>query len=286
MLNLITKSKIYFFKNLTNEKHFQQQENLNKSAVENLPVFEQIEKEENLAIEMPVALVYNGISHTVMMCSPQDLVDFAVGFSLTEGIIDKAGDIYGIDIVETCQGVEVQIELATRCFVRLKELRRTLTGRTGCGICGAEQLEQVSRNFAKLDRTLQFDLSILQDCLQRFNQAQDLGKQTGSTHAAAFFDTHGNLLAIREDVGRHVALDKLLGWYAKSNQPQGWILVSSRASYEMVQKVATCGIELLAAMSAGTELAVRTAQQADLTLIGFAREGRATVYNGVERIIY
>lgn len=286
MLNLITKSKIYFFKNLTNEKHFQQQENLNKSAVENLPVFEQIEKEENLAIEMPVALVYNGISHTVMMCSPQDLVDFAVGFSLTEGIIDKAGDIYGIDIVETCQGVEVQIELATRCFVRLKELRRTLTGRTGCGICGAEQLEQVSRNFAKLDRTLQFDLPILQDCLQRFNQAQDLGKQTGSTHAAAFFDTHGNLLAIREDVGRHVALDKLLGWYAKSNQPQGWILVSSRASYEMVQKVATCGIELLAAMSAGTELAVRTAQQADLTLIGFAREGRATVYNGVERIIY
>lgn len=286
MLNLITKSKIYFFKNLTNEKHFQQQENLNKSAVENLPVFEQIEKEENLAVEMPVALVYNGISHTVMMCSPQDLVDFAVGFSLTEGIIDKAGDIYGIDIVETCQGVEVQIELATRCFVRLKELRRTLTGRTGCGICGAEQLEQVSRNFAKLDRTLQFDLPILQDCLQRFNQAQDLGKQTGSTHAAAFFDTHGNLLAIREDVGRHVALDKLLGWYAKSNQPQGWILVSSRASYEMVQKVATCGIELLAAMSAGTELAVRTAQQADLTLIGFAREGRATVYNGVERIIY
>lgn len=286
MLNLITKSKIYFFKNLTNEKHFQQQENLNKSAVENLPVFEQIEKEENLAVEMPVALVYNGISHTVMMCSPQDLVDFAVGFSLTEGIIDKAGDIYGIDIVENCHGVEVQIELATRCFVRLKELRRTLTGRTGCGICGAEQLEQVSKNFAKLDRTLQFDLSILQDCLQRFNQAQDLGKQTGSTHAAAFFDTHGNLLAIREDVGRHVALDKLLGWYAKSNQPQGWILVSSRASYEMVQKVATCGIELLAAMSAGTELAVRTAQQADLTLIGFAREGRATVYNGVERIIY
>lgn len=286
MLNLITKSKIYFFKNLTNEKHFQQQENLNKNAVENSPVFEQIEKEENLAIEMPVALVYNGISHTVMMCSPQDLTDFAIGFSLTEGIIDKANDIYGIDIVETCNGVEVQIDLSTRCFVRLKALRRTLTGRTGCGICGAEQLEQVSKNFTKLDRTLQFDLAILQDCLQRFNLAQKLGEQTGSTHAAAFFDPQGNLLAIREDVGRHVALDKLLGWYAKSDQPQGWILVSSRASYEMVQKVATCGIELLAAISAGTELAVKTAQQADLTLIGFAREGRATVYHGVERIIY
>lgn len=286
MLNLITKSKIYFFKNLTNEKHFQQQGIFTESAVQNSAVFEKIEKEENLAVEMPVALVYNGISHTVMMCSPQDLADFAIGFSLTEGIIDKANDIYGIDIVETCNGVEVQIDLSTRCFVRLKALRRTLTGRTGCGICGAEQLEQVSKNFSKLDRTLRFDLAILQDCLQRFNLAQKLGGQTGSTHAAAFFDPQGNLLAIREDVGRHVALDKLLGWYAKSDQPQGWILVSSRASYEMVQKVATCGIELLAAMSAGTELAVRTAQQADLTLIGFAREGRATVYNGVERIIY
>lgn len=294
MLSQITKLKINFFKKLTNNKHSQEvyfsAENLTqysqKSAVENQDVFEHIEKDEILAQETPVALVYNGISHTVMMCTPTDLADFAVGFSLTEGIIDKAADIYGIDCIETCNGIEVHIELATRCFVRLKELRRTLTGRTGCGICGSEQLEQVSKNITKLDRTLQFDLNLLDGCLEKLYEKQNLGKQTGSTHAAAFFDPQGNLLAIREDVGRHVALDKLLGWHAKVNQPQGFILISSRASYEMVQKTATCGIEMLAAISAGTELAVRTAQEADLTLIGFVREGRATVYHGVERIKY
>lgn len=289
-MSWITKLKIHFFKKLTNEKHFQQQpilaEETLKSAVENQPVFEHLEKVENLAVEMPVALVYNGISHTVMMCSPTDLADFALGFSLTEGIIDKVDEIYGIDLLETCNGIEVQIELASRCFMRLKEVRRTLTGRTGCGICGSEQLEQVSKNLPKLDRTLQFDLSLLDLCLAKLHEAQVLGKQTGSTHAAAFFDPQGNLLAIREDVGRHVALDKLLGWHANAKQPKGFIIVSSRASYEMVQKTAICGVEMLAAISAGTELAVKTAQKVDLTLIGFAREGRATVYHGVERVTY
>lgn len=243
-------------------------------------------KTETLAVETPVALVYNGISHTVMMCTPADLEDFAMGFSLTEGIIDKPNDIYGIDIVESCQGIEVQIELATRCFVRLKALRRTLTGRTGCGICGSEQLEQVTKKLPKIDRTLQFDLQRLDDCLCKIDNAQKLGKETGSTHAAAFFDLNGELLAIREDVGRHVALDKLLGWHAKANHPQGFVLVTSRASYEMVQKVASCGIEMLAAISAGTELAVKMAQDTDLTLIGFAREGRATIYHGEHRLIF
>ena len=246
------------------------------------PAFQ--EKEETLAVETPVALVYNGISHTVMMCTPDNLEDFAMGFSLTEGIIDKPSDIYGIDVVESCNGIEVQIELATRCFVRLKELRRTLTGRTGCGICGSEQLEQVTKKLPKLDRTLAFNIALLDDCLNTIYQAQQLGKATGATHAAGFFDMNGNLLAIREDVGRHVALDKLLGWHAKANKPQGFVLVTSRASYEMVQKVATCGVEILAAISAGTELAVKMAQETDLTLLGFAREGRATIYHGAERV--
>lgn len=241
--------------------------------------------EEILAVEIPVALVYNGISHTVMMCTPSNLEDFAMGFSLTEGIIDKPSDIYGIDVMESCNGIEVQIELATRCFVRLKALRRTLTGRTGCGICGSEQLEQVTKKLPKVDRTLQFDLNLLDDCLNKIFHAQKLGKETGSTHAAAFFDPQGNLLAIREDIGRHVALDKLLGWHAQNNKPQGFVLVSSRASYEMVQKVASCGVEMLAAISAGTELAVKMAQDTDITLIGFAREGRATIYHGEQRLI-
>lgn len=285
----ITKLKINFFKKLTNLK---QSNKTNQSAVDfssvlpSQEIMVEEEKEEILAVETPVALVYNGISHTVMMCSPRDLEDFALGFSLAEGIIDQASDIYGIDVEPTCNGIEVQIELATRCFVRLKDLRRTMAGRTGCGICGSEQLEQVTKILPKLDRTLRLDLNLLDDCLDKLHAAQELGKLTGATHAAAFFTPEGELLAVREDVGRHVALDKLLGRHAKIGKPQGFVLVTSRASYEMVQKTAACGIELLAAISAGTELAVRTAQQADLTLIGFTRQGRATVYSAKERLVF
>lgn len=270
-MSWITKRTISFIKKLTNTK----------------PIGNSItvsEKQDSLAKEVPVALVYNGISHTVMMCSPRDLDDFAMGFSLTEGIIDKPADIYGIDIEEVCNGMEARIELATRCFVALKDHRRTLTGRTGCGICGAEQIQQVYKNIAKLDRTLTVNAAQLDSCLQKLYDAQELGKQTGSTHAAGFFSIAGELLAIREDVGRHVALDKLLGWHAKAGKPRGFLLVTSRASYEMVQKTVSCGIEMLIAISAATDLAVQMAEQYDLTLVGFAREGRATVYSGKERL--
>ena len=179
-----------------------------------------IEKQDSLAAEVPVSLVYNGIAHTVMMCSPQDLEDFALGFSLAEGIIEKKADIYGIDVVEVCNGIEVQIELSSRQFVALKDHRRTLTGRTGCGICGTEQISQVYKKLPKLDHTFQFNLNLLDGCLEQLQANQELGKETGATHAAAFFDLSGNLLAIREDVGRHVALDKLIGWHAKQNQPR------------------------------------------------------------------
>ena len=208
-----------------------------------------------------------------------------MGFSLTEGIIDKPADIYGIDIEEVCNGIEARIELATRCFVALKDHRRTLTGRTGCGICGAEQIQQVYKNIKKLDRTLTLNVRQFDACLQQLYEAQELGKQTGSTHAAAFFSAERKLLAIREDVGRHVALDKLLGWHAKADKPQGFIVVTSRASYEMVQKTVSCGIEMLVAISAATDLAVQMAEQYNLTLVGFAREGRATIYSGKERLL-
>ena len=243
-----------------------------------------IEKQDSLAAEVPVSLVYNGIAHTVMMCSPQDLEDFALGFSLAEGIIEKKADIYGIDVVEVCNGIEVQIELSSRQFVALKDHRRTLTGRTGCGICGTEQISQVYKKLPKLDRTFQFNLNLLDGSLAQLQANQTLGKETGATHAAAFFDLSGNLLAIREDVGRHVALDKLIGWHAKQNQPQGFALVSSRASYEMVQKSVACGIELLVAISAATDLAVNMAEQHNLSLIGFARPGKANIYAGKERL--
>ena len=271
-MSWITKRTINFIKNLTNPA----------TSGSDIIV---TERQDTLAKEVPVALVYNDIAHTVMMCSPRDLEDFAMGFSLTEGIIDKPADIYGIDIEEVCNGIEARIELATRCFVALKDHRRTLTGRTGCGICGAEQIQQVYKNVAKLDRTLTLNVRQFDTCLQQLYEAQELGKQTGSTHAAAFFSTEGKLLAIREDVGRHVALDKLLGWHAKADKPRGFIVVTSRASYEMVQKTVSCGIEMLIAISAATDLAVQMAEQYNLTLVGFAREGRATIYSGKERLL-
>ena len=271
-MSWITKRTINFIKNLTNP------------ATSDSDIIV-TERQDTLAKEVPVALVYNDIAHTVMMCSPRDLEDFAMGFSLTEGIIDKPADIYGIDIEEVCNGMEARIELATRCFVALKDHRRTLTGRTGCGICGAEQIQQVYKNVAKLDRTLTFHILQFDTCLQQLYETQELGKQTGSTHAAAFFSTEGKLLAIREDVGRHVALDKLLGWHAKADTPRGFIVVTSRASYEMVQKTVSCGIEMLVAISASTDLAVQMAEQYNLTLVGFAREGRATIYSGKERLL-
>ena len=271
-MSWITKRTINFIKNLTNP------------ATSDSDIIV-TERQDTLAKEVPVALVYNDIAHTVMMCSPRDLEDFAMGFSLTEGIIDKPADIYGIDIEEVCNGMEARIELATRCFVALKDHRRTLTGRTGCGICGAEQIQQVYKNVAKLDRTLTLNVRQFDTCLQQLYEAQELGKQTGSTHAAAFFTVDGKLLAIREDVGRHVALDKLLGWHAKADKPQGFIVVTSRASYEMVQKTVSCGIEMLIAISAATDLAVQMAEQYNLTLVGFAREGRATIYSGKERLL-
>ena len=271
-MSWITKRTINFIKNLTNP------------ATSDSDIIV-TERQDTLAKEIPVALVYNDIAHTVMMCSPRDLEDFAMGFSLTEGIIDKPADIYGIDIEEVCNGIEARIELATRCFVALKDHRRTLTGRTGCGICGAEQIQQVYKNVAKLDRTLTLNVRQFDTCLQQLYEAQELGKQTGSTHAAAFFTVDGKLLAIREDVGRHVALDKLLGWHAKADKPQGFIVVTSRASYEMVQKTVSCGIEMLVAISAATDLAVQMAEQYNLTLVGFAREGRATIYSGKERLL-
>lgn len=271
-MSWITKRTINFIKNLTNP------------ATSDSDIIV-TERQDTLAKEVPVALVYNDIAHTVMMCSPRDLEDFAMGCSLTEGIIDKPADIYGIDIEEVCNGIEARIELATRCFVALKDHRRTLTGRTGCGICGAEQIQQVYKNVAKLDRTLTLNVRQFDTCLQQLYEAQELGKQTGSTHAAAFFTVDGKLLAIREDVGRHVALDKLLGWHAKADKPQGFIVVTSRASYEMVQKTVSCGIEMLIAISAATDLAVQMAEQYNLTLVGFAREGRATIYSGKERLL-
>ncbi|WPA92182.1 formate dehydrogenase accessory sulfurtransferase FdhD [Providencia zhijiangensis] len=239
-----------------------------------------------VAEEIPIALVYNGISHVVMMATPKDLDDFAVGFSLSEGIIQSRDEIRGIDIVQGChRGIEVHIELSSRRFMALKERRRNLTGRTGCGICGTEQLDEIFKPITPLPFTQTFSLSYLDNALQELKTVQEIGALTGCTHAAAWISPEGRLVGGCEDVGRHVALDKLLGMKSRSDWQQGAILVSSRASYEMVQKAASCGAEILFAVSAATSLAIEVAEKANLTLVGFCRQGKATVFTHPSRVI-
>ena len=239
---------------------------------------------DSLADEVPVALVYNGISHVVMMTTPKDLEAFAIGFSLSEGIIDAPGDIFGLDVVPGCNGIEVQIELSSRRFMALKEQRRALAGRTGCGVCGVEQLEQIGKPVQPLPFTQTFDLAQLDRGLSQLKNFQPVGQQTGCTHAAAWIRPDGELAGGCEDVGRHVALDKLLGYRSRADWGNGAVLVSSRASYEMVQKSAMCGVEILFAVSAATRLAVEVAERCNLTLVGFSKPGRATVYTHPQRL--
>ncbi|MFD0708029.1 formate dehydrogenase accessory sulfurtransferase FdhD [Photorhabdus akhurstii] len=243
-------------------------------------------KADWIAEEVPVALVYNGISHVVMMASPKDLEYFAIGFSLSEGIIESQHEIRGIDIIANCNGgIELQIELSSRRFASLKERRRNLAGRTGCGICGTEQLSDVFRPISPLPFTQTFSLSQLDHALSQLTNVQDVGALTGCTHVASWIDPEGKLLGGCEDVGRHVALDKMLGMKAKTGWQQGAVLVSSRASYEMVQKSAVCGVEILFAVSAATSLAVEIADRCHLTLVGFCKPGKATIYTHAERLI-
>lgn len=237
-----------------------------------------------LAQEVPVALVYNEISHVVMMASPCDLELFALGFSLSEGIIRSSADIYGMDIEPSCQGISVHIELSSRCFAALKARRRSLAGRTGCGICGTEQLAEIHRELPRLPMTQRFSLSQMDSALSALREVQLIGNLTGCTHAAVWLSSQGELLGGCEDIGRHVALDKLLGLRARKQWQQGVLLVSSRASYEMVQKAAACGVEILFAVSAATTLARETALQCGLTLVCFTRPGRAVVLTHPERL--
>ena len=242
---------------------------------------------DEVAEEVPVALVYNGISHVVMMASPKDLEHFALGFSLSEGIIERPQDIYAMEVVPSCNGLEVQVELSSRRFMGLKERRRALAGRTGCGVCGVEQLNDIGKPVQPLPFTQTFDLANLDNALRHLNDFQPVGQLTGCTHAAAWVQPSGHLAGGHEDVGRHVALDKLLGRRAIEGETwqQGAVLVSSRASYEMVQKSAMCGVEILFAVSAATTLAVEVAERCNLTLVGFCKPGRATIYTHPQRLV-
>lgn len=246
------------------------------------------ELQDQVAEEVPVAMIYNGISHAVMLATPDDLTDFALGFSLCEGILSDPKELYGIDIVERVNGIELQMEIASENFVHLKERRRSMAGRTGCGLCGSESLDQairVPRRIQAADIT--FDAEAIYRAQRELQAQQVLQGRTGATHASAWADREGKVLLVREDVGRHNALDKLIGALAERQlSREGFVLTSSRASYEMVQKAASADIPMLVAISAPTGLAIRMAQGCGLTLVGFARKEQHVVYSVAERLLH
>ncbi len=243
-----------------------------------------------IAEETAVALVYNGVSHAVMMASPVDLDAFALGFSLTEGIIDSRDDLYDLAIQPHNHGLEISMTISSRCFTRLKNKRRVLTGRSGCGICGVESLDNMRPPVSKVEADVvishrAIDLAVT--TLNNFQEQQTLQALTGAVHSAAWCDVNGAIIRLCEDVGRHNALDKLIGalWLEAAFQRPGFLLMSSRASYEILQKSAKAGIAIIAAVSAPTSLAITIAQQADITLLGFCRENRHVTYTNERRLI-
>lgn len=239
-----------------------------------------------VADEVPVALEFNGISHAVMLATPLDLEDFALGFALSEGILRSKQELYGMEEHASELGITLQLTVSAEAFARLKERRRSLAGRTGCGLCGAESLAQVSRNLPVLPGGQVLRRAAIARAMSQFVELQTLQQATGAVHAAAWCSADGEVRWLREDVGRHNALDKLIGALARQevDASQGFIAVTSRASFEMVQKTAAAGVPLLAAVSAPTSFAVATATRANMTLVGFARQQDLVLYCHPERL--
>lgn len=245
------------------------------------------EVERSLAEETPIALVYDAATQAVMMATPADLEDFAIGFSLTEGLIASPDEIRAIDIVPGELGVEARIWLAGERSAVLAARRRRLAGPTGCGVCGIESLEAAAlppRSVA--DAALNLRPDQIEAALAALTAAQPLGERTRATHAAGFWTPQQGLVAAREDVGRHNALDKLAGALARAGvkAATGAVLLTSRVSIEMVQKTAAIGAPVLVAVSAPTAWAVRAADAAGLTLVAVARRDGFEVFTRPDRV--
>jgi len=241
---------------------------------------------QTVAAEMPIAISYNGRPHVVMMGTPADLEDFAVGFSLAEGIVDDVDEIEDIAVAEADRGMRVSIAIPPAWAARIENQQRNLAGRTGCGLCGVTSIEQALRDLPVLPAGPTFEAKAIAAALEALPAEQRINRETGAVHAAAFADHEGNLEAVREDVGRHNALDKLVGAVARAGwvPSEGFALVTSRCSMEMVQKAVTAGFPMLVAISAPTSLAIELAEQSGLTLVAFARGQNFNVYAHGERV--
>jgi FdhD protein len=236
--------------------------------------------------ETAIALTYNGGTYAVMMATPQDLVDFAVGFSLSEGVVQSADEIESLDVVDLEDGIELRMWLASSKAELLSSRRRRIAGPTGCGLCGIDSITEAVRPAAVIGQGGQFSPQQIMAAMQAVTPLQKINMETRAVHAAAFWMPARGIVALREDVGRHNALDKLAGALAQDKvaTSEGMVLLTSRVSVEMVQKTATIGAPLMVAVSAPTALAVRMADAAGITLAAIARGDGFEIFTHADRI--
>jgi len=239
-----------------------------------------------VAEEVPVAFVYNARPHAVMMATPADLEDFAVGFTLSEGIVRRPEEIERVEVVRYAQGIEAQIAIPDEAAARLAERGRALIGRVGCGLCGVETIQEAMRVPTPVASGPMIAVDALWRAERELPARQVLNEATGSLHGAAWATSEGGLEYVREDVGRHSALDKLIGALVRGGRDpaDGFVVLTSRASYELVQKAATVGVRLVAAVSRPTGLAIRLAEATGVTLVALLRGSTANVYTHGERL--
>jgi FdhD protein len=243
-------------------------------------------RERDVPVEVPVALVYDGGTYAVMMASPTDLHDFAVGFSLSEGIVAAPEDIASFEMLEHDNGIELRMWLAEGRGRDLVARRRQITGPTGCGLCGVESLDAVASAFRTVDSDVTFTAADIEMALAALPAAQVLNQETRAVHGAGFWTAGQGLVAIAEDVGRHNALDKLIGGLRRQGVDisRGMVLLTSRVSVEMVQKAANAGAPVVVAVSAPTDLALKVAEAAGITLVAVARKDGFEIFTHPQRI--
>lgn len=242
--------------------------------------------------ETPVAMLYNGVAYAVMMATPRDLQDFALGFALSEGVVGHADEFELVDCLRTGHGLSLQALIPQSRLDALEQRKRNLAGRSGCGLCGVESLQEAVRPLRRIESEARVETAMIRRGLHDLSKLQPLNDASGGVHAAGYVHAEG--IVVREDVGRHNALDKLIGALARGTDARasavwrkgdGLLAITSRASYEIVHKAASSGIAVIAAISAPTSLAIDLAERAGVTLIGFARNEGMNVYTHAQRLL-
>jgi formate dehydrogenase accessory protein FdhD len=241
------------------------------------------EFEDQVIEERPIAMLYNGVSHAVMMATPTDLEDFALGFSLTEAVVENIGQLSYIEAIQSDLGMCLEMAIPQARFDLLAGRRRSIVGASGCGLCGIESLQAAIRPSPRVNARQRVAIAAITQGVRLLSERQPLNEKSGGVHAAGF--VHADGIVVREDVGRHNALDKLIGALAKQSLAEGFLVLSSRASYELLHKAAMAGIGVVVAISAPTSMAIKIAESSGITLICFARDEKMTVYSHPERLV-